>query len=53
MDFAAPQEFGGKAAGTCASGFGVCCVLKVTHVFFVNHVQFGWSVTYGCNVIRS
>jgi len=22
------EEFGGKAAGTCASGFGVCCVLK-------------------------
>ena len=22
-------EFGGKASGTCASGFGVCCVLQV------------------------
>ena len=29
-------DFGGKAAGTCASGFGVCCVLQVrfTHLLY-------------------
>jgi hypothetical protein len=30
-------EFGGKASGTCASGFGVCCVLQVG-IYFQKYV---------------
>ena len=29
------SEIGGTADGTCASGFGVCCILKVVMILFI------------------